>query len=128
MVKRLLHAGWTLGIVAAAVAALMWRAASPSRSSLPLVELEAVVASEGDGWAVAAPPLLPGPYRRPASGRHELSRSSGTHGLTCRVFEETGELTEEVRLRCMPDSDQVVLVLHTADGRQTLVALRRRSN
>ncbi len=96
-------------------------AESATRQERPFVSLEAVVAGY-DGWAVVAPPRLPGPYRKSLAGGSCLGPGGS---MICRAQDDDGTVIEEVRLQGDPAYAQLVVSLGTASGGRTLVVMRR---
>ena len=116
-------------VLVAAAGAAYWsadpfgqRAGPKAPPERPFVELEAVIAvyTRG-GWEIATRPRLPGPYRE-----GEVTPVSGAGvSMVSRVRDNTGAVTEELRVDGDSKFDQLVVRLDTASGGRTQVALRR---
>ena len=128
----------TMLVALTAMAVIGWRtdwllpsppstvATAPVRPKPPFAELTDVLKVEAEsGYTVAAPPRLPGPYRRSPESTPYLSKGSAEAGLVCRIRDDAGTVTEEIRLKSLPDANQMVVILATADGKRTGVVLRR---
>jgi hypothetical protein len=98
-----------------------------ARPDKSFVALEAAVAPEiASHWEIASPPRLPGPYRRSGEGTSVLAGGNPNGEMVCRVRNNAGIVTEDLRLKSDPAFDQMVVYLDTASGDQTLVVMRRR--